>query len=568
MSLHITPAYPNDQGYDSLRLGFEDLGNDFFDQFLTFSPADNERPDFPDFEVPESTLRERFLIDGQSRATSPILGQDQLRESMADICESEYTENSTSSQHFAPKRNQFYSESTGRAAISDTELLTLEGITLQSPHLTRNVDEEFVPASPTPLRRKPRLVESLTRSLRKPSARSARSPIRKTSASPTMMCASRYSQNDFDIWGPRLQLDPTKFNFDFQQQNSPLSPPPSAKVSNASESSLISACKMDNSDPFTYNPAFSQPAQHYSGARPADYHTPLATPTLEAHHSRRPSFQQTPPDSVLFPATPQFPPSNSWPQDQTTAEYNYAASNSFVQDSDAPPVWWNHASTAPMAQPSPSTFHNNPQRATKTLAAQLQNELAYNANELAMSHSSLTNGLMISIPDDNQVSQSFVVSSPSLLSPHQTQGGYFNLQEQAPQPYHTPTRQQFTPRPQYLSSPTIGHSRNRSSSSTDSPSPKSASTPTFHVRKRRTAGQKGHEPRAPSLGGGVDFVNFTPSDSKKILTGVAPSGSSKTKARREKEALEKRRRLSQAAVRAVRAAGGSVESLVEEGLFV
>lgn len=61
----------------------------------------------------------------------------------------------------------------------------------------------------------------------------------------------------------------------------------------------------------------------------------------------------------------------------------------------------------------------------------------------------------------------------------------------------------------------------------------------------------------------VDFVNYTPSDSRKILTGVAPSGSSKTKARREKEALEKRRRLSQAAVRAVRAAGGSLEGLGE-----
>jgi hypothetical protein len=72
----------------------------------------------------------------------------------------------------------------------------------------------------------------------------------------------------------------------------------------------------------------------------------------------------------------------------------------------------------------------------------------------------------------------------------------------------------------------------------------------------------------PSTPGTVGFVNFTPSDSRKILTGVAPSGSSKTKARREKEALEKRRKLSQAAMRAVRDAGGDIESLVEQGLFV
>jgi len=59
-------------------------------------------------------------------------------------------------------------------------------------------------------------------------------------------------------------------------------------------------------------------------------------------------------------------------------------------------------------------------------------------------------------------------------------------------------------------------------------------------------------------------VNFTPSDSRKILTGVAPSGSSKTKARREKEAAEKRRRLSELAKRAVLDAGGDLGALERE----
>ncbi|KAL2216271.1 developmental regulatory protein weta [Thermoascus aurantiacus ATCC 26904] len=59
----------------------------------------------------------------------------------------------------------------------------------------------------------------------------------------------------------------------------------------------------------------------------------------------------------------------------------------------------------------------------------------------------------------------------------------------------------------------------------------------------------------------VSFVNFTPEDSHKILTGVAPSGSSKTKARREQEARERRRKLSEAAIMAVRKAGGDVEAL-------
>ncbi|KAF2275362.1 uncharacterized protein EI97DRAFT_379180 [Westerdykella ornata] len=63
------------------------------------------------------------------------------------------------------------------------------------------------------------------------------------------------------------------------------------------------------------------------------------------------------------------------------------------------------------------------------------------------------------------------------------------------------------------------------------------------------------------------FVNFTPDDSKKILTGVAPSGSSKTKARREKEAADKRRKLSQAAMKAVIEAWGDISRLEEGGLL-
>ena len=68
-------------------------------------------------------------------------------------------------------------------------------------------------------------------------------------------------------------------------------------------------------------------------------------------------------------------------------------------------------------------------------------------------------------------------------------------------------------------------------------------------------------PKAVAKPACMSFVNFTPDDSQKILTGVAPSGSSKTKARREQEARDKRRKLSEAALMAVRQAGGDVEAL-------
>lgn len=69
-------------------------------------------------------------------------------------------------------------------------------------------------------------------------------------------------------------------------------------------------------------------------------------------------------------------------------------------------------------------------------------------------------------------------------------------------------------------------------------------------------------PKTPTGGfGAVDFVNFTPRDSAKLLSDVAPSGSSKTRARREAEAREKRKKLSEAALKAVSSAGGDVEAV-------
>ena len=90
-----------------------------------------------------------------------------------------------------------------------------------------------------------------------------------------------------------------------------------------------------------------------------------------------------------------------------------------------------------------------------------------------------------------------------------------------------------------------------------------------HPSTNPTVAGSSHIPSSSSSNqASVGFVNYTPSDSARILTGVAPSGSSKTKARREKEAADRRRRLSQAAARAVMEAGGDVAALEREGLWV
>jgi hypothetical protein len=88
-----------------------------------------------------------------------------------------------------------------------------------------------------------------------------------------------------------------------------------------------------------------------------------------------------------------------------------------------------------------------------------------------------------------------------------------------------------------------------------------SSISTSQRRKSSNSSQQSSNRQMSTGGAGVGFVNYTPDDSRKILTGVAPSGSSKTKARREKEAADKRRKLSQAAFKAVLEAGGDMDSI-------
>ncbi|KAI4716483.1 hypothetical protein E4T48_07339 [Aureobasidium sp. EXF-10727] len=120
--------------------------------------------------------------------------------------------------------------------------------------------------------------------------------------------------------------------------------------------------------------------------------------------------------------------------------------------------------------------------------------------------------------------------------------------------------------------------RSRRESRTPSTSRRQRRTPSSETltprrRQRRTPSSKGHSRKSSGQvhsprGSSGSFVNYTPSDSEKLLTGVAPSGSSKTKARREREQVEKRRRFSQAALNAVVKAGGDLAELRDAGLMM
>ncbi|KAL8697228.1 MAG: hypothetical protein Q9201_007229 [Fulgogasparrea decipioides] len=126
---------------------------------------------------------------------------------------------------------------------------------------------------------------------------------------------------------------------------------------------------------------------------------------------------------------------------------------------------------------------------------------------------------------------------------------------------------QYPPPPMLKPSSTQGQSH----APTGRPSTPSATSPSCTRRRSKSAHRRNKSAgnlKAPKSPATMGFVNFTANDSKRILTGVAPSGSSKTKARREQEANEKKRKLSLAVLRAVEEAGGDPEPLRKEGLLI
>ncbi|KAL2126317.1 hypothetical protein VTI74DRAFT_1200 [Chaetomium olivicolor] len=87
---------------------------------------------------------------------------------------------------------------------------------------------------------------------------------------------------------------------------------------------------------------------------------------------------------------------------------------------------------------------------------------------------------------------------------------------------------------------TYSHSFPHSASRTTAPSPCIAAKTLCSRSPKRTTTTAAAAAEAKSASGD-GFVNYTPQDRALLMTGVAPSGSSKTKARREREAAERRR---------------------------
>ncbi|KAK5117028.1 hypothetical protein LTR62_006749 [Meristemomyces frigidus] len=394
-------------------------------------------------------------------------------------------------------------------------------------------------------------------------ASKSRATSRQISVSPSkMMTPSRYRAGFHDVWTERTEGSSKKYRLGVPPHALPMSPPPSAIITTQADEFAAFG------SPTTYTPFDGYDEQLSpltTTLQQTTINTPLASPSaINARAYAVNGFSNN------IPAVPPNP---------------YLTHNVLLND------------TAPLyAENNPGLSANNIQAFDFGFADELDPfssapfaESSYITDPVPLlsdpfggfdatilpsteTHGLPMTGLGISCDPS-------LVSNISLISPTITlPASIYQPHIPTPIPYYAPTSTHIPTR-----NPTHRRSEPRLRSQTPSPPPQPAGEPrssrrsASHSRRtsshRRTKStnsnarhpQNTNDNKNNNTGGG--FVNFTPHDSNRILSGVAPSGSSKTKARREKEAADKRRRLSLAAVKAVVDAGGDLGSLARAGLL-
>lgn len=531
-----------------------DLSNDFFGQFINF-----------DSDVATS------LADHHGNPTLPILPNslllDQPAESTASsgvsTTEDDFDFLSSSSQAGAPMsvasapreidpqqltlggEHDFKAQSQvhayERASMSDPELpRDLDRISLHSsPRKHVPISHPSSPTPPSTQARKPnKFVEALSSTIRK--ASKLRKPSRKN-----LVAMDRPGSPTMDHPPRALRQPPPEYTTapEPYQTSPPMKPDPNF---------IHGYCE----DPFS---EAQQPPPH-------------ASMRFFSHNGL-----QTPADSPVVPVVKPEP--GNYPPEMISNQVPPANWNQHPMVAQVPDQHWHHPEY--VAHPDGGWWDLNllnqngeyidqQKNAHMNMAMHAQHaELPYEYRHVQQDDGAA--GLMIHMPQPRPGQPPMVhdisVNGPTYLPPPVPPIPPTERQHRPPRAPSSgarhlscsPIRRQRAP----PASPSTAHSRHSSGGSAHSA--RSASgrgmvpgTPTT-TRKQR---------RSRETSGEVGFVNFTPSDGGLLMTGVAPSGSSKTKARREREAMERRRRLSEAALKAVQAAGGDVEKLREQGFAV
>ncbi|MCJ1407104.1 hypothetical protein MMC19_001174 [Ptychographa xylographoides] len=390
-------------------------------------------------------------------------------------------------------------------AISSTELLTLEGkLQAHKAKLAISSHPTTPPCTPCRLRESTRPASPST-----PSHGSSRAST--SVVSPKMMRPSDCTKQDSPPYGWTEQFQ--QITLQVPAQALPLSPPPSAKVPHTEQPSRLIIPNQDSDSTFSMSPASF--AQHASRSQ------------------RRPRIS---PDNCRIPTKVDRPSPIMWMDTPIT---DFSAAQHQPQDR------WSYMAHS-------TQIHND--NTEKAVPGQ---ELTPTSLEFAPQGLGIEYGLYDDPFTDNPLPSDYVVSPFQLYS--------FESAIEDEEDYISDTALPNGPPVPPNSDFPSGSSSPESSTQVSSKSRRQSR----HSRRKSSAVTTPRTPKTPGSGGdAVGFVNFTPSDSRKILTGVAPSGSSKTKARREKEASDRRRKLSEAAAKAVMEAGGDVEALRKEGLLI
>ncbi|KAI1085159.1 hypothetical protein F5B20DRAFT_589917 [Whalleya microplaca] len=492
-------------------------------------------------------------------------------------------------------------------SISDSELLRLEGISLKSPK--ENVTAPSSPpsmstASMSP-RKHSRFVESVYATIRRATHRSKPhkpNGLQTGTNTAAMMDMFRRdpSSHPHELSGlnmnnfteGRVEVKPEPID----SHGIPLSPPLTGRIPPNSNhhGNTMRFVSGHLDDPFC--DGILAPPATINPARGHNSNTPMSTPILndEAFYQHNMAMMDMNAHAYQQQPKQRSTSSAEWPvQGILTDDANQWTSSSVAYIPDGgnlpSPSWWD-----PSQGPIGEHHHHN-----DLTLHNPQADLSYEYTAEPLS------GLMIHMPQPRHP-QAAVLSTnfnDGLHSPRAASSHY-----PAPPPStghrhhhhghghgHGHGHTERRPRPRAPSSGARHHHsltspRKQPSSyslhqmarrdESPSPTPRQRSS-SISVRKRRSWCRR--EPRTPTSssgslgssngggggggGGGIDFVNFTPSDKNMLMTGVAPSGSSKTKARREKEAMERRRKISEAARKAIQAAGGDPDKLVEGGFF-
>ncbi|KAI1186158.1 hypothetical protein F5B17DRAFT_441259 [Nemania serpens] len=614
-------------------------GETFFDQYLTFDHGDAQTtggevlqdPPSPSLlleslqnELRGSSCGPLDLPPGGSHAETPVTPSSRSiaiarRTSSADRVD----------PHPATLAGLVGNPILSNGSISDSELLHLEGISLQSSPPRRNATAPSTPpfgTAPLSPSKHSRYIEKLYATVR-------RVPRRPKLANQAHYPPVNMATLDPFLVDSRSGVAPLDLNYgDFTDQTVvpkrepiechglPLTPPPTGRISDEHRavSSMVVGGPLE--DPFSDEglggPTIIQMAKHRDASTPI--HTPVIDDdSLFGHHASAPasapigSFRRS---HRAYRSTS----SAEWPAPGllTNVRYTHDASTwspgppsaAYVIDNGGgggsipSPGWWdNNPQTGEMSHAEPA--HHSTTTNMRNQPADLQYE--YN------SAGSLS-GLMIHMPQPRASVLSFnnehvvvAPTTPSSTRHHHipvTQHGQFQQQHGGGgggggnnNRGHGYTDRRPRPRApssgaRHLGSQTsprkLRHSRSMGALREESPSP---SPMTHHHGHHAHHGHQGHQgdppaspsvrkarsftrrsgrtPRTPSFtmgtsgggrGGNFDFVNYTPENGQTLMKGVAPSGSSKTKARRDKEAREKEQRIRESTIKELQAAPPSV----------